>query len=376
MRTLIRIARSFAQALYALMRVRPRRRKVVLLSRQADTPSRDFRMLVDELRRLDPSVEVVVRCRFVPAGLIGRAAYAGEVLAQMWHLADASVCVVDGYIVPVSILDHGRGLTVIQMWHALGAIKKFGLQSVGRSGGRSAVLADAMRMHRNYDHVLCGGPGSVSAFAEAFGVPESSVRTIGLPRVDALLAAARPGAPEPAAVRELRTRFPRLDEPGRTVVLYAPTFRRDTLTEFGPMIEAFADDRFTLVVKPHDLEQTVTGAANVVDAAGVDSMDLLPIADAVVTDYSAIAYEAAVAGTPVYYYVYDIDEYRESHGLNIDPLAEWPSATSTDAGEVARKVAAGSVRRVDTDAFRERYVSVPPEGSTRALVALVTDHLP
>ena len=126
-RFLIAPARWVAQAWYGLLKVVfPARHKVVLLSRQADTPSRDFLMLVEALQYRDPSLEVVLRCRFIRSSLFARVAYVGEILAQMYHLATARACIVDGYIVPVSLLDHRPDMFVIQTWHALGAIKKFG----------------------------------------------------------------------------------------------------------------------------------------------------------------------------------------------------------------------------------------------------------
>ena len=364
MRILITIATACGQALYAVMKLAPVRRKVVLLSRQADRPSRDFRMLAEELERRDPGLRVVTRCRFIRPGILARVAYFGEVLAQMWHLATSAVCVVDGYIVPVSVFTHRPELTVIQMWHALGAIKRFGLQSVGREGGRSEGVAESMRMHRNYDVVICGGPDAVPAFAEAFSVSESQVLPLGLPRVDYVLEQAEPGAAEPPAIAELRARFPRLGDEGRTRVLYAPTFRRGRAAAFDSVVRAFDDERYTLIVKPHDLVSAATSGAHVVDATGVDALDLLTICDVAVTDYSAIAFEAAVADKPVHYFVPDIEEYRLERGLNIDPMLDMPEVSSESAEAVRARIDAGGDTALSAvRELRRRYLP-PADGGT------------
>lgn len=375
MRILISTATFCAQALYRVMCVVPVRRKVVFLSRQSDAPSRDFRMLAEELRRRDPRIEIVMRCRTIPQTPAGRVAYASEILAQMRHLATASVCIVDGYIVSVSILTHRPELTVMQMWHALGAIKRFGLQSVGREGGRPVKVAESMQMHRNYDVVLCGGPGSIPAFAEAFGVAESAVRPLGLPRVDYLLERSTATDGEPPAIVDLRRRFPRLDETGRVRVLYAPTFRRGRTSAFDGVVHAFDDERFTLIVKPHDLEPGVASGAHVVDASGVDALDLLLLADVVITDYSAIAFEASVIEKPIYFYVPDIDGYRESHGLNIEPLEDMADVASTDIVDIVRMVAKPAGADSLSRAFRERYVVMLKGGCTAAISDLVSGAL-
>ena len=377
MHAVIVVATWFAQALYALLKLLPQRRKVVFLSRQSDHPSRDFKMLASQLEALDPSIDVVVRCKFIHPGFAHRAAYLGEVLAQMYHLATSSVCVVDGYIVPVSVLSHRPTLTIVQMWHALGAIKQFGLQSVGRPSGRSSQVASAMKMHRNYDVVLCGSPAWVPAFAEAFGVEPSAVLPLGLPRVDYLVTAATAladGRP-PVALQRLLARFPQLADADKTVVLYAPTFRKNAEGAYSDVAEAFSDDRFTLVVKPHDLESATLAGTNVIDASGVDVVDLILLANAVITDYSAVALEVCSAGRPLYFYVYDIDDYSAAHGLNLNPLLDVAEMSSRDIGEIAVRVAAHDYNVESVRSFCERYGPPVDGGCTRRIADMVISRL-
>ena len=146
----------------------------------------------------------------------------------------------------------------------LGAIKQFGLQSVGRPSGRSSQVASAMKMHRNYDVVLCGSPAWVPAFAEAFGVEPSAVLPLGLPRVDYLVTAATAladGRP-PVALQRLLARFPQLADADKTVVLCAdvPQERRRGVLRCS---RSLLRRSVTLVVKPHDLESATLAGTNV-----------------------------------------------------------------------------------------------------------------
>ena len=358
--------------LYRLFRLQRRRHKVVIFSRQSSVPSRDISMLADELRRQDPSLELVVRCREVGSGLRGQIAYAREMVVQTFHLSSASVCVIDGYIAPVSVLRHPPALTVIQMWHALGAVKQFGLQAVGKPGGRPASLARAMRMHRNYDYVLYGGPASVQAFAQAFGVRPEQVVCTGLPRVDAARRiAARDVSEESHRIAELRAASGDLLGAERTKVLYAPTFRRNAPTDFAPVITAFAGSGLTLIIKPHDLERGVDTAPHVVDATGCDILELIALADIVVTDYSAVAFEAAAVGRPVYFYLYDVERYERDLGLNMDPRAVMPDVTATEIGTIVESIRTVPYPVDALAAFAEDYVTVPPSGCTAAIAGLV-----
>jgi CDP-ribitol ribitolphosphotransferase len=377
MRFLIAAAIAVAQSVYAALKLLPQRRKIVFMSRQSNEVSRDFQMLRDELRSRDESLDIVVSCRFVDKSLLGRVAYVGQVVEQMYHLATASVCVADGYIIPVSSLRHRRNLTVVQMWHALGAIKKFGYQALDRPSGRPSSLAEALRMHKNYDVVLCGGSGSVPVFAEAFGVDPSIVKPLGLPRVDYLRAnASEQGRAEEESLSRLRQRFPVLADPSRTIVLYAPTFRKHRPSLFSDVAGCFTGGRHTLVVKPHELDRTPIGDLDVVDASDVDVLSLLKVCDVVVTDYSAVAFEACLVDKPLYFYVDDIDEYEHEQGLNVDLLAELPQATSRDIGQIAHWIECDSYDWVAFRTFRDRYVDVEEGSCTQRIADLVMSAVP
>jgi CDP-ribitol ribitolphosphotransferase len=375
MRILIAVATWNARAIYAVLKALfPARRKVVFLSRQSDTPSRDFTLLAEELRSRDPELEIVIRCRMVGRSALARFASIGPMVGQMYHLATARVCMVDGYVIPVSLLDHRPGLFVIQLWHALGAIKRFGYQALDREGGHSSVLASSMRMHRNYDIVVCSGSATIPIFAEAFGVDESVVRPLGMPRMDYLRAHADDASltPVPPPIAALRRRFPILAEVSRTVVLYAPTVRRVCADRYRDVTERFSGARYTLVVKPHPLETARVEGPEVVYAGDVDILDLLPLCDVVITDYSAVAFEACVVDLPVFFWVYDIDDYAAAHGLNIDPLAEMPEAASRDLGELAARIESGERHVEVTRMLKERYVSAPP-GCTGRIADVVIE---
>ena len=374
MRILIAVATWIAQGLYAVLKALfPARRKAVFLSRQFDTPSRDFILLAEELRRRDPDLEIVTRCRMVGRSFSGRIAAIAPTIGQMYHLATSRVCIVDGYVIPVSLLTHRPGLYVVQLWHALGAVKRFGYQTLDHPGGHSSTLASAMRMHRNYDAVLCAGPATVPVFAEAFGVDPSTVLPTGLPRMDYLRAHADDArvTPAPPVVAALRQAFPVLHEPERTVVLYAPTFRRGGGERYRDVAERFSGARYTLIIKPHPLEAAWVEGSGVVNAGDVDILDLLPLCDIVITDYSAVAFEACILDLPVFFWVYDIDEYRATHGLNLDPLVEMPYVSSRDLHELAGRIDAGDTHPEVTRMLKERYVSAADGRCTERIADLV-----
>ena len=80
MKTLVlHIGSKLLAAVYALLKLLPTvNGKIVFLSRQHSTPSLDFRMLQDELRRCDPSVRIVTLCNRHEPGVASKLSFARD----------------------------------------------------------------------------------------------------------------------------------------------------------------------------------------------------------------------------------------------------------------------------------------------------------
>lgn len=347
-----------ARLLYRACCLFPQRRKIVLLSRQAARPL-DFALLVPELSRRFPDRRIVWCC----VAEIGRMSVS-LMVRQIWHVATAELCLVDGYVPAVSLPKRHRS-RVVQVWHALGAIKKFGYQALDTPAGRPSRIARELRMHRGYDLVIAGLPGAVPVFSEAFDVPEERIAALGLPRVDYLRS--------PSFAERRRKRFTRADRVlaeafvrypedvrERPLVLYAPTFRKANADEHwlahavDDLRQALAGANVRIAVAGHPLEHAHDEAgeagAPVAFVHGVATIDLLHAASYVVTDYSTVAFEAGFAEKPVLFYVPDIEEYRLSPGLNVDPLRDLPTLSSQSAAGLAPVIA--GEKPYDAGAFR------------------------
>ena len=72
---------------------------------------------------------------------------------------------------------------------------------------------------------------------------------------------------------------------------------------------------------------------NIVMGLGRKTIDLLQVADALITDFSAVTYESIAAGVPVFFYATDIAEYRKSPGLNVDPSIRFADRFSQSLAE-------------------------------------------
>ena len=179
---LISVFKALYNAVYAVMKLRPMQKKVVMISRQSNSQRPDFEQLGAEIEARDSGVRLVYLCREMGDMPLELLRYCFHLLHCVAELSTAHVCIIDGYCIPVSVLHHRKELRVVQVWHALGAIKKFGRQALSVPGGRDKELAERMGMHKHYDAVLCASHRTAKAYEEAFGVSADKMRVTGVPR--------------------------------------------------------------------------------------------------------------------------------------------------------------------------------------------------
>ncbi len=369
---LIALCKVLYGAVYAPFKLLPVQRKVVMISRQSNKLRPDFEQIGSALQQRDPSVRIVYLCRMIGDTIWSRIGYGFHLLRCAAELGTASVCIVDGYCIPVGVLKHRKSLRVIQVWHALGAIKKFGKQSLAAPDGRDPDIAERMGMHKNYDCVLCASRRTAEIYAEAFGVTPEKLCVIGLPRIDAILKMDRS-----RCRRRFYAAYPELR--GRKTILYAPTFREGVLPELTPVLRAAAAADVNLIVRLHPLDRERLAKHPEVppflECEQFGTFTLMAAADAVVTDYSAISIEASLIRKPVYFYVYDLEAYRAARGLNFDPLAEMPHCASKDFTVLLDQILHEPYDFQKLEAFRAQFVETKDKHNVDRIVNLIVQYL-
>lgn len=344
-----------ARLLYAGLKLLPVQRKVVLITREPRRITVDFALLQEAVQRDYPEHTVVLikhkKLSF---------AYAAKAVREMYHLATCQACVVDGYIIPVSILNHREQLRIAQVWHALGAIKNFGHLASGTREGPHPKVAEIMQMHKQYTFITAAGSVPAGIYTAAFGVPQEAVHPLGMPRVDYLLDRERMDGRR----AEILEAYPQLQ--GRKVVLYAPTFRRGQHVPYTRLATAMDSPDASLVLVPHPLDKSpLPEGDHVVIGRKFGVLDWLSIADTLITDYSAVAYEATLRDIPLVFWPYDMDEYMRARGLAIDYDAEVPGPVVETAAEAMAH--ALRFETPDYSCFRSRHLDyVTEEGALPA----------
>ncbi len=352
----IAIATVILGALYALCSLLPQRRRIVCISRQSDGEPVDFRLIRDYCERRDPPWEVVILAK----QLRNPVAYLAEMVRQVYYIATSQVVVLDSYCIVVGLLHDRIRVPVIQIWHSLGNMKRFGYTAFGTEEGHSEATAHLMHMHEGYDAIAISSLGFAEPFAAAFNADPSVLFEAPLPHVDLLLSAnhrARQREAILAAYPQLR---------GRETIVYCPTFRKQPAANEDDATRALLDavdfDRYNFVYKPHPVSRQIIDDPRVVTISG-GTFDALFVADYIISDYSTVIYEAGLLGLPIYLYAYDWDSYREKRGLTIDFERDVPALFTDDPRAIAEAIEAGSFDHAAYAAFTAANVAIPVEGS-------------
>ncbi len=377
MEGLIKVGIAGLNGIYAVMKLFPQQKKVVILSRESDTPSLDICMLRDKIEDLHPDYSVVILCKLFKASdpVSRKLAYGFHVLRQMGELATAQIAVLDTYCIPASLLKHRKNLLIVQMWHSIGTMKKFGYSILDKPEGSSSKIAHLMHMHEGYDYIFSAGEGYREHLAQGFNYPLEKVVVMPLPRVEALKDKARAEATR----KKIFEKYPSLNSRKLNIV-YVPTFRKGedeaTLTAIKELIDAVDYDKYNLVIKAHPLTELsgLDDSRAIIDK-DFSSFDMLFASDIVIGDYSCIMYEAAILGKPLYFYDYDYDEYMSTRDIYMDYMAEVPGPVCYDALSLMEEIKKPSYDYAKLDSFLRKYVYVDSEHETQDMVEFLFNQL-
>lgn len=241
-------------------------------------------------------------------------------------LMQSKVIICDNYFPFLAGLYPKKETTIIQIWHANGAIKRFGLEdptAIGRS------FFDHLRfkqVYKRFDEYIVGSEMMGEVFRNSYGASKNSIKSYGNPRTDIYF--------NQKLIDEKRdsffTKYPELKK--KKIILYAPTYRNGLEDEYPfnvqQLYEALGSDYAILMKKhPHVLTKPVEKNYNGFLYGNLSQYsieDLLMVTDILITDYSSVTFDFTLLNNAnkIIFYCYDLEEYDQVTGLQKD-LKNW-----------------------------------------------------
>ena len=202
----------------------------------------------------------------------------------------------------------------IQIWHAVGAVKCFGLEEHKISSCTKADLKRYKNVYRSFDKYIVSSHKMSQVFQRSYLAQERQMLYFGLPRTDFLF-------------QQIKVES---DFDKRKVILYAPTYR-DNQVALPPLdikqLEEKLGDQYRLIVKLHPHIQFLIGTQE--DTSFVrwcrkdESLNNLILeADILISDYSSVLFDFSLVNpnSPIILFWYDRDLYEKKIGIQEDFL--------------------------------------------------------
>jgi len=239
----------------------------------------------------------------------------------VWLLAKQDIIIVDDYAPLFKVLNLHKKTKLIQVWHA-----GVGFKSVGYSRfGKEDSPRPFMSAHRKYDYAIVGSTNLVPIYAEVFGIKESSVIPLGLPKIDDFLDPSRPAQ----CIAELTNKHNIMRD--KKIMLFAPTYRGAgqydanyplELIKFSKIFDICGSE-FIFAIKMHPFIQNKIDIPEmykdrIIDVSEDNIDDLLHVADLLISDYSSVIYEFSLLDKPMLFFAYDKEEYQANRGFHWD----------------------------------------------------------
>lgn len=368
----LEVAKIGIKILYFFIKIFTRtKNKVTMLSRQSNNVNIDFKLLKKELESRNEefnNVKIKILCRKIPNDIFGRIKYCFYTIKCMYHIATSKVCIIDGYNIAISVLKHKKNLKIIQIWHAMGAIKKFGYQILNKKEGTSEKITKMMNMHANYNCITCTSKATKEIYSKAFNTNIDKIKVLGMPRIDYILGKENEINEK---VKELLEENPKLKE--KKNILYVPTFRKNEILDILKIINVVDKEKYNLIIRLHPLDKTKVEDEYLINNK-YNTFDLIKIADYVITDYSAIAFEVATLNKPIFFYVYDIEKYNKTRGLNINLLEEMKSSSKTNIKDIIDIIENDTYNYNELKKFKQKYIETTDDKNTKRIVDYIIEN--
>ncbi|MEG1474630.1 MAG: CDP-glycerol glycerophosphotransferase family protein [Longicatena sp.] len=299
--------------------------KITFISLTSDKLEQDFKE-IDTLLRAKGCYDIHYNLTLFKKTLKGDFLYMLNCLKQLVEINTSRLIILNDNNFVVTKFKR-EGTQVLQIWHACGAVKKFGNQ--------------IQRQYpiQNYDYVMSNSEAWKHAYAEAFGVQEDQVIISGMPRADALVSEIKRNEYK----QSFYAKYPQLRD--KYIILYAPTFRGNIINglryeafDVEKVIEQLPED-MVIVYKMHPLLKSVfADNARLINANDEELYMLMCASDCMISDYSSILFDYSLLGKKIICYTSDYSEYDKTIGFNIDYKNEMPCNICTSEKAVIQEL--------------------------------------
>ncbi|WP_246092664.1 CDP-glycerol glycerophosphotransferase family protein [Terrilactibacillus laevilacticus] len=242
-----------------------------------------------------------------------------EVLLLVYYLATSKFIFLDDYYPLIYPLKIRKNAEVIQLWHAVGAFKKFGYSRVGLPGGPHIKS----KSHRNYTKAIVSSKNVIKHYSEGFGISEDKILSTGIPRTDLFFDENK----KEKIRKKFFNKYPFLKN--KKIITFAPTFRGNgkksahypfQVVDLEKLYSSFSKDYIFLFKMHPFIKQKIIIPDEYKEffydfSTFREINQLLIVTDILITDYSSVCFEFALLNKPMVFFAFDMENYLKTRNF-------------------------------------------------------------
>lgn len=279
-----------------------KKNRVAIISYFNKEPGLEFSGLIKML--IEEDIEIKEDFHRFKGTLWGKFKYLFSFIYQTYLFNTSRIVILDGNSYVYASIKTKKKVETIQLWHAIGAIKKFGM--------------DTKRRYKikGYDNLIVSSAYFKKVFSKALNTKEEKTFALGNIKTDYLF--------DKEYLNQLSEKFyhanPQLKN--KKLILYAPTFRGEGIEDMSyedsgiDKLQELLSDEYQVIVRLHPLVKNKMD--NVLEIEDADLYTLLYVCDYIISDYSALVFDAAALNKKIILYLYDLDNYLKTRGTYLD----------------------------------------------------------
>ncbi|MBY6837712.1 glycosyltransferase [Clostridium botulinum] len=299
-----------------------------------------------------------------------------QLINLLYNMATANVILLNDYYRHIYPLNIRKKTSVIQIWHATGIFKKFGLLALGKNDSNGETFE--LKAHKSYTDIVTSSEYVRKAYAEAFGLNIENTVALGVPRTDIFF-----NKEYKLIVKEkIYKQFPEID--GKKVILYAPTFRGNANERkkfrnqlIFNQLKQLKDKGYLIFIKLHptvqnQIEIPIDMRDFIYDMTRYPNInELFLISDILITDYSSNIFEFSLLNKPIILFAYDLEKYLLERGFYEDYEKMVPGPICTNTEQLVKEILELDNKVNDYSDFVEKYLGKCDGKSTDRVVDFI-----
>ncbi|PEL92924.1 CDP-glycerol glycerophosphotransferase family protein [Bacillus wiedmannii] len=283
-----------------------------------------------------------------------------NMIEAVYHLTTSKHVIIDNYFGFLSAIKFRKGTECIQLWHAAGAIKKFGLLATIFKKRNKRAQKRFVKVYNNFHKIVVGSDALATVYADAFNLSQDQMLSTGIPRTDLFF--------NKMKKKQITNNF--LNENqflrDKKIILYAPTFRDGEIEHFNLNLnleEIYKElhQEYIFLIKLHPaVRNKINYLKQYSDFIFDYSLhpnvnELLLITDILITDYSSIPFEFCLLNKPMIFYPYDLEHYKKQRGFIEDYHATVPGPVVYSTKELIEVIKKNDFNMNDIKNFSQKW---------------------